>query len=77
MGIETFAHHFAGHDAGDAMGLYRSRFQPSQHLQKPLAILATAAVVAETAEEAERLASTIDLNFVRRAKGLYAPLDTG
>lgn len=72
----SFAHHFAGHDAGDAMGLYRSRFQPSQHLQKPLAILATAAVVAETAEEAERLASTIDLNFVRRAKGLYAPLES-
>jgi luciferase family oxidoreductase group 1 len=72
----SFAHHFAGHDAVDAMQLYRDRFQPSQHLQKPFAILATAAVVAETAEEAERLASTIDLNFVRRAKGVYAPLDS-
>ena len=40
------------------------------------AILATAAVVAETDEEAERLASTIDLNFVRRAKGVYAPLES-
>jgi alkanesulfonate monooxygenase SsuD/methylene tetrahydromethanopterin reductase-like flavin-dependent oxidoreductase (luciferase family) len=45
-------------------------------LQKPLAILGTAAVVAETAAEAERLASTIDLNFVRRAKGVYAPLES-
>lgn len=72
----SFAHHFAGHDAVDAMRLYRDRFKPSQHLHKPLAILATAAVVAETAEEAERLASTIDLNFVRRAKGVYAPLES-
>lgn len=72
----SFAHHFAGHDATDAMRLYRDKFKPSQHLQKPLAILATAAVVAETADEAERLASTIDLNFVRRARGVYAPLES-
>jgi luciferase family oxidoreductase group 1 len=72
----SFAHHFAGHDAVDAMRLYRDRFKPSQHLQEPLAILATAAVVADTAEAAERLASTIDLNFVRRAKGIYAPLES-
>ncbi|MFN3348292.1 LLM class flavin-dependent oxidoreductase [Pseudorhodoplanes sp.] len=72
----AFAHHFASHDARDAMRLYRDRFKPSQHLQKPHAILGTAAVVADTAEEAERLASTIDLNFVRRAKGVYAPLES-
>ncbi len=72
----SFAHHFAGHDAAHAMRLYRDTFRPSQHLQKPLAILATAAVVAETADEAERIASTIDLNFVRRAKGVYAPLES-
>jgi luciferase family oxidoreductase group 1 len=72
----SFAHHFAGHDAVHAMRLYRDRFKPSQYLQEPLAILATAAVVAETTEEAERLASTIDLNFVRRAKGVYAPLES-
>jgi luciferase family oxidoreductase group 1 len=72
----SFAHHFAGHDAVEAMRLYRDKFRPSQHLAEPLAILATAAVVAETFEEAERLASTIDLNFVRRAKGVYAPLES-
>ncbi|HWV40069.1 LLM class flavin-dependent oxidoreductase [Pseudorhodoplanes sp.] len=72
----AFAHHFAGYDAAAAMRQYREKFQPSQHLQQPLAILATAAVVADTAEEAERLASTIDLNFVRRAKGVYAPLES-
>jgi luciferase family oxidoreductase group 1 len=72
----SFAHHFAGHDAVHAMRLYRDRFKPSQYLQEPVAILATAAVVADTTDEAERLASTIDLNFVRRAKGVYAPLES-
>jgi len=72
----SFAHHFASHDAAHAMHVYRESFQPSQHLEKPYAILATAAVIAETADEAERLASTIDLNFVRRAKGVYAPLES-
>jgi len=72
----SFAHHFASHDAKDAMRVYREKFRPSQHLAKPYAILATAAVVADTAEEADRLASTIDLNFVRRAQGIYAPLES-
>jgi luciferase family oxidoreductase group 1 len=72
----SFAHHFASHDASTAMRLYRQRFKPSALLQAPYAILATAAVVADTEEEAERLASTIDLNFVRRAKGDYLPLES-
>jgi luciferase family oxidoreductase group 1 len=72
----SFAHHFSGFDAATAMRTYRERFQPSAHLQKPHAILATAAVLADTEEEAERLASTIDLNFVRRSRGLYAPLES-
>lgn len=72
----SFAHHFASHDAADAMRIYREKFQPSQHLAKPYAILATAAVVADTVEAADRLASTIDLNFVRRAQGVYAPLES-
>lgn len=72
----SFAHHFASHDATAAMRMYRDRFQPSTALPGPYAILATAAVVADTEEEADRLASTIDLNFVRRAKGDYLPLES-
>lgn len=72
----AFAHHFASHDAAAVMRLYRERFKPSAAMQNPYAILATAAVVADTEEEAERLASTIDLNFVRRAKGDYLPLES-
>jgi luciferase family oxidoreductase group 1 len=70
----SFAHHFASHDALAAMTDYRSRFKPSVALKVPHAILAVAVVCAETGAEAERLASTVDLNFVRRSKGEYLPL---
>ena len=72
----SFAHHFSGLDPAAPMLLYRERFRPSQLLPKPYAIIAAAAVVADTDAEADRLASTIDLNFVRRSKGVYAPLDS-
>jgi luciferase family oxidoreductase group 1 len=70
----SFAHHFASHDAVAAMIDYRNRFKPSATLKVPHAILAVAVVCAETDAEAERLASTVDLNFVRRSKGEYLPL---
>ena len=69
----AFAHHFASHDADDAMLKYRQSFRPGQ-LQKPYAILGTAVVCADTDEEADRLATTVDLNFVRRSRGEYLPL---
>jgi luciferase family oxidoreductase group 1 len=70
----SFAHHFAGHDAVAAMMSYRNRFKPSAAFPRPHAILAVAAVAADSDDEAERLAATIDLNFVRRSKGEYLPL---
>jgi luciferase family oxidoreductase group 1 len=70
----SFAHHFATHDAVAAMRLYRDRFRPSVWRQTPYAILAVAVVCAPDDAEAERLASTPDLGFVRRAKGEYPPL---
>jgi luciferase family oxidoreductase group 1 len=70
----AFAHHFATHDAVDAMTSYRNRFRPSAALAKPHAILGVAAVCADTQGEADRLATTIDLNFLRRSKGEYLPL---
>ncbi|MPZ57110.1 MAG: MsnO8 family LLM class oxidoreductase [Rhizobiales bacterium] len=70
----SFAHHFANHDAVAAMRSYRDRFRPSAALREPAAILAVHVVCAETDAEAERLATTVDLNFVRRAKGEYRSL---
>jgi luciferase family oxidoreductase group 1 len=70
----AFAHHFADHDAVDAMLSYREQFKPSRGRTTPYAILACAVVCADSDAEAERLASTIDLNFVRRSRGEYLPL---
>jgi len=56
------------------MRLYRDSFKPSSSHATPYAILATHVVCADTDEEAERLAGTVDLNVVRRAKGEYLPL---
>ncbi len=70
----AFAHHFATHDAVAAMSGYRERFRPSPTLDRPHAILGVAAVCADSDAEADRLATTIDLNFVRRQNGEYLPL---
>ena len=70
----SFAHHFAEHDAVAAMLSYRDRFKPSSARATPYAILACAAVCADSDAEAERLASTQDLNALRRSKGEYLPL---
>ena len=70
----SFAHHFATFDAAEAMRLYRDNFRPSPAHEKPYAILATHVVCADSDEEAQRLATTVELNFVRRAKGEYLPL---
>ena len=70
----AFAHHFANFDAAEAMRLYRDNFRPSPAHAAPYAILATHVVCADTDAEAERLATTVELNFVRRAKGEHLPL---
>jgi len=69
----SFAHHFANHDAVAAMTSYRNHFKPSPARAQPLAILAVAAVCADTDAEADVLATTVDLNFARRAVGEYLP----
>ena len=70
----AFAHHFAEHDAASAMLSYRAHFKPSQELAQPCAILATAAIAADTDAEAERIAASAELHFVNRMKGQYLPL---
>jgi luciferase family oxidoreductase group 1 len=70
----SFAHHFADYDAASAMRSYRDHFKPSPVMAKPYAILGTAVIAADTAAEAERIASSADLHYARRAKGEYLPL---
>jgi luciferase family oxidoreductase group 1 len=69
-----FAHHFASYDAVDALTNYHDRFKPSGWRSTPHGILAVAVVSAETDAEAERLATSMDLNRLRRDRGTYAPL---
>jgi luciferase family oxidoreductase group 1 len=70
----SFAHHFSTEDAVAPMRFYRDNFRPSVWRASPHAILAVAAICAETDAEADRLATTVDLNAVRRARGEYLPL---
>ena len=52
----VFAHHFSGQGTAEALALYRNHFRPSPALAEPRTFLTVNAAVAETAEEAERLA---------------------
>ena len=52
----VFAHHFSGNGTAEALSLYRSEFQPSDELSSPQTFLTVNAVVAESQEEADRLA---------------------
>jgi luciferase family oxidoreductase group 1 len=52
----VFAHHFSGNGTAEALALYRSGFQPSPELDSPRTFLTVNVAVAETHEEAERLA---------------------
>ncbi len=52
----VFAHHFSGQGTAEALELYRSTFRPSEALAQPRTFLTVNASVAETADEALRLA---------------------
>ncbi|GAA4812605.1 LLM class flavin-dependent oxidoreductase [Nocardioides caeni] len=52
----VFAHHFSGSGTAEALDLYRSTFQPSDLLDEPRTFLTVNVSVADTAEEAHRLA---------------------
>jgi luciferase family oxidoreductase group 1 len=69
----AFAHHFASVDAATVTRMYRDSFNGAGLNRQPYAILAVAVVCAETDAEAERLAASIDLNWLRREQGEYRP----
>ncbi len=52
----VFAHHFSGNGTADALALYRDGFAASDQAQHPTTFLTANVVVAETDQEAERLA---------------------
>ncbi len=52
----VFAHHFSGQGTAEALALYRDNFRPSATLAQPRTFLTVNVAVAETQEEADRLA---------------------
>jgi len=72
----AFASHFAPDYLLPALDLYRSRFKPSDQLDKPYAMVGVNIIAADTDAEAKRLATTQQMSFTnifRGARGLSKP----
>jgi luciferase family oxidoreductase group 1 len=65
----AFASHFAPQAMMEAIGLYRRLFKPSDQLDRPYLILGFNAFVADTDEEAELLATSVQQAFVALRSG--------
>ncbi|RCW63426.1 LLM class flavin-dependent oxidoreductase [Pseudorhodoferax soli] len=65
----AFASHFAPAAMMDAIAIYRSRFKPSAQLAKPHVMLGMGVFAADTDEEAQLLASSMQQAFVNLRSG--------
>ena len=72
----AFAGHFGSADPGEAVRIYRERFEPSSRLAEPRVILGVAAIAAETEERAEQLALVNDLATLRLRQNRPGPVPT-
>ncbi len=74
----AFASHFAPAEMERALEVYRSRFEPSKHLDRPYAMLGVNVIAADTDEEARLLFTSLQQAFVNLRSGrpgkLPAPL---
>ncbi len=70
----AFAHHINGSAAIPAMKMYRDHFEPSASFPKPHAILAVSIICADTDEEADDLALSVQYAFLRIQTGRSGPL---
>lgn len=64
-----FASHFSFTPPDSALKTYRSAFRPSEQFPRPYVILAVTVICAPTDEEADFLAGTMDLTWVRLRRG--------
>ena len=75
----AFASHFAPEQMMQAIALYRSTFKPSVHLKKPYVMLGFNVFAADTEEEAQFLATSMQQAFVNLRSGhpkrLQPPVD--
>ncbi|AUD02839.1 LLM class flavin-dependent oxidoreductase [Spirosoma pollinicola] len=66
----AFASHFAPAELLRALQVYRTQFKPSEHLKEPYAMVAVNVIAADTDEEAQRLFTSVQQQFlyIRRGK---------
>jgi luciferase family oxidoreductase group 1 len=65
----AFASHFAPDLMREALDIYRGRFEPSQQLERPYAMLAANVVAADTDAEARRQFTSQQQSFVNLRRG--------
>ncbi len=65
----AFASHFAPTHLGDALDVYRQTFRPSVDLERPYVMLGYNVFAADTDEEAELLATSMQQAFVQLRSG--------
>jgi luciferase family oxidoreductase group 1 len=70
----AFASHFAPAQVMEAVAVYRERFQPSEQLDRPYVMLGFNCIAADTDEEAQLLATSIQQAFVNLRSGQPTPL---
>jgi luciferase family oxidoreductase group 1 len=70
----AFASHFSPADPAPAMRAYRENFESSKDFVHASAILAVAVICGETGEHAQRLASSMELAWVRMRSRKPGPL---
>jgi luciferase family oxidoreductase group 1 len=70
----AFASHFAPAALMPALEVYRARFQPSDRLQRPYAMVGVNVFAADTDAEARRLFTSLQQQFISLRRGAPGPL---
>lgn len=65
----AFASHFAPEQLLPALRIYRERFEPSEQLAKPHAMVGVNIIAADSDREAKRLATTQQMSFTNMFRG--------
>lgn len=70
----AFASHFAPAMLEPAMATYRARFRPSEQLARPHVMLGAHVIMADSDQEASRLATSLQQAFLNLRRGQPSPL---
>jgi luciferase family oxidoreductase group 1 len=70
----AFASHFAPNALMQALDVYRAKFQPSEQLDRPYAMVGVNVIAAETDAEARRLFTSVQQQFANMFRGTRGQL---